>query len=384
MHIKEDIKYLKGWLRDAEELARKVHEKSKSEKKLSIFTISATVKPSLNYRPYLTPIRRITHGFIGGGVVFSQTQAILLCRKIDGLVDYILVDVEKKIGISTDVDQAPFKQFKASKIIKRRKARFTVEMGNLSTACYSEITKSRFCEYKPNDLTVEAVWHFLSNHFRILSGKKAAIIGAGNIGSKIALKLVESGVEVQLVRQDLNKGIMVANAINIIKPSSTIASAHYNQSALQASLFSDVLIGCTDGTPVINWEMIQSLSNDSIVIDVGKGTIEKDAIRKARKFNICIIRTDISSVLDGLIATILRNQEAIKYEIGRREIAKGVFVVSGGFIGNENDVIVDSYYNPKHITGLCDGAGDLKKTLSAKEKKILLKVRRIVEDNAHK
>lgn len=378
MQVKEDIQYLEDWLRDAEKLARKIHEKSRPEGKLSIFTISSTTKPSTNYYPYLTPIRRITHGFIGGAVVFSQTQAVLLCQKIDGMVDYILVDAEKKIGISANVDLTPLKEFKLPPIIKRRKSRFLVEMGNLSAACYPRIAKSHFCEYKPNDLTAEAVWHFLSNHFRILSGRKATIIGAGNIGFKLALKLVECGVDVNLVRRDLNKGMMIANTINILKPASTIARAYYNQDPLQASLFSDALIGCAEGIPIINWEMIQSLSKDGIVIDVGKGTIHKDAIYKAREFNIPMFRTDISSALDGLMATILRNQKVIKSEIGRREITEGIFVVSGGFIGYENDVVVDNCYEPRHIVGLCDGCGDFKKILSPQEGDILLKAKQII------
>lgn len=383
MRVKEDLKYLKSWLRDAKALACKIREKSRSEGKLSVFTISSTTKPSVGYRPYLAPIRSITHGFMGGAVVFSQTQAILLCHEIDGMVNYVLVDAEKKIGITTDVDQTPLKQFKLSPIIKRRKSRLLVEMGNLSAACYPRITKSRFCEYKPNDLTAEAVWYFLSNHFRILSGRKVAIIGAGNIGFKLGLKLVESGVDVHLVRRDLNKGMMIANTINILKPASTIARAHYNPDPLQASLFSDALIGCTEGVSVINWEMIQSLSKDGIVIDVGKGTIHKEAIRKAREFNVPILRTDVSPVLDGLMATILHNQKTMESEIGRREITEGIFVVSGGFMGHENDVAVDSCYHAKHIIGLCDGSGDIKNVLSAEEKNILLKAKQVISERAN-
>ena len=352
MRIKEDVKYLKSWLRNIKKMACEIREKSRAKKKLSIFTISSTTKSTPSYRPYLTPIRGITHGYIGGGVVFSQTQAVLLCKEIDGIVDYILVDAEKKIGISTDVDYTPLKLLKLSPIVKKHNSRFAVEMGNLSSTCYSRVVKSQFCEYKPNDLTAEAVWYFLSNHFHILSGKKITIVGAGNIGFKIALKLVESGVEVHLVRRDLNKGMMIANTINIIKPSSTVATAHYNQDALQASLFSSAVIGCSCGTPVITWEMIQSLSKEGIVIDVGKGTIDKDAVYKAGKFNVPIFRTDISSVLEGLISAILCNKTTIKSKAGKKEIAKNIFVVSGGFMGGENDVIVDNCYNPKYVIGL--------------------------------
>ena len=170
-------------------------------------------------------------------------------------------------------------------------------------------------------MTVEAVWHFLSNHFRILSGKKMAIIGSGNIGFKLALKLVECGTSVELVRRDMGRGRLMADVIDVSKPKSTLATAHYNSDPQQASLFTDAIIGCTNGTSVINWEMIQSMK-PRIVIDVGKGSIYRDAVTKAIKHDIQIMRCDISSAIDGLIATIQRNNEIVEKEMGRREIKK--------------------------------------------------------------
>ena len=101
-------------------------------------------------------------------------------------------------------------------------------------------------------------------------GKEIAIIGAGNIGFKLALKLVECGCHVELVRRDMIRGNLMADTINITKHLSTMAIAHSNNDALQASLFCNVLIGCTDGVPAINYEMIQTMTPNGIVIDVGK------------------------------------------------------------------------------------------------------------------
>ena len=84
--MKKNIKYLSDWLEKVTDLAKSIQTQAKKENKLAIFTISSTVKGQDASHPYLTPIRRITHGFIGGSVVFSQTQAILLSKHIDGLV----------------------------------------------------------------------------------------------------------------------------------------------------------------------------------------------------------------------------------------------------------------------------------------------------------
>jgi hypothetical protein len=239
------------------------------------------------------------------------------------------------------------------------------------------IKKSHFQEYKPNDVTVESVWHFLSNKYGSLSGKRIAIIGSGNIGFKLALKLVESGSHVELVRRDLWRGTLMADVINVAKPKSTIAIAHYNPNPLQASLFCDALIGCTNGTPVITWEMIQSMKPKGIVIDVGKGSVFKDAVQQAVTHKISIVRGDITSGIDGLISTIHRTQEVMNQEMGRQEIKKGIFVVSGGYLGLSGDIVVDNYRNPRRIVGVADGMGDLKKDMSEKDQHNIAAVKKI-------
>ena len=373
----EDVDYLHDWLEKAENLARDICTQAQKEGGLAIFTISTTVKVRENGHPFLTPVRRIIHGFIGGAVVFSQTQAILLCKRIDGMIDQILVDAEKKISITLGIDGSALKHFGLEPPRQKDYARVHVEMGNLSVACELHIEKSHFQEYKPNDVTVESVWHFLSNKYRTLSGKRVAIIGSGNIGFKLALKLVESGSHVELVRRDLWRGTLMADAINIAKHESTIAIAHYNPNPLQASLFCDVLIGCTDGTPVITWKMIQSMKPDGIVIDVAKGSVYKDAVQKAVEHKIPIIRCDITSAIDGLISTIERTQIIMEQEMGRQEIEKGVFIVSGGCMGLSGDIVVDNYRNPIRIIGVANGMGDLKKVLSKKDQHNIAVVKKI-------
>ena len=193
-----------------------------------------------------------------------------------------------------------------------------------------------------------------------------AIIGSGNIGFKLALKLVESGCHVELVRRDMARGMLMADAINIAKPHSTIAIAHNNQDPLQASLFCDAIIGCTNGVPAITWEMIQCMKSDGIVIDVGKGSVFEEAVEKAVQHGVNVIRCDIAAAIDGLIATAERNRLIMSRKMGRREIENGVFVVSGGCMGLVDDIVVDNYRDPQRIIGVADGMGDLKQHLSGK------------------
>ena len=46
----------------------------------------------------------------------------------------------------------------------------------------------------------------------------------------------------------------------------------------------------------------------------------------------------------------------------------GEKIVSGGLIGDKNDIIVDNFNNPKIIYGIADGKGDFIKNLNKKNK----------------
>ena len=378
--MEEEIKYLEWWLEDAEALAKKIRTHADQEGKIAIFTIAATVKPSEKRRPYLTPLRQINQGFTGGSIIFSQTQAVLLCTRIDGLVDWILVDAEKKIPLSFGYEKEIYSRFNIEVLgHKSGVSREHIEMGNLSAACALYVKKSELQEYKANDITVDSVWHLISRLKGILSGKKAAVIGAGNIGFKLALKLVESGCSVELVRRDVSRGGMMADLINMVKPVSTFAIAHYNADPLKAAVFSDMLIGCSNGSPVITWEMMQAMRPDGVVIDVGKGTIFAEALKMGIERGVPIIRADVSPGIDGVISTIRSTRNLTAKGMGRRTIENGINLVSGGFMGLDGDIVVDNYTSPAYIIGVSNGRGDIKQDYSEAEARSIAEAKKIID-----
>ena len=123
-----------------------------------------------------------------GCVIFSERQLLELIPLIDGNCDYIFVDAEKKVPIKST--QGASQQY--------AKTIAPFETGNFSRICFNLIEKSRVFEYKPNDLTVDAAWMFLSQQLQAFTNKKICIIGLGNIGAKLALKLVESGADIHV------------------------------------------------------------------------------------------------------------------------------------------------------------------------------------------
>ena len=81
--------------------------------------------------------------------------------------------------------------------------------GNIERRVRESVKKSKMLIYKGNDLTVDAIdlflTYFFKDNIRGLGGKKILIIGAGNIGSKLAQILLERGSRVFINRRSQKK-----------------------------------------------------------------------------------------------------------------------------------------------------------------------------------
>ena len=149
--MQENIDYLVQWIDEIRLTIKNLNFK-KSSKDILVFMIGNTSQDIGDGRPYITPIRKISSGFVFGSIVYSQTQAILLSKKIDGHVDYIFVDSEKKLPINNNPDHGPFDYFEITNLnLNKNKM---VEYGNISSVCSKIIHRSHMFAYKGNDITV--------------------------------------------------------------------------------------------------------------------------------------------------------------------------------------------------------------------------------------
>ena len=100
-------------------------------------------------------------------------------------MDYIFLDAEKK-----------FHQNFRTMVLRLTLKDLEKEM----------IKKSKILIFKANDLTLDAIDIFLSqitlDDIRGMGNKKITILGAGNLGSKLALRLVERGANVCINRRN--------------------------------------------------------------------------------------------------------------------------------------------------------------------------------------
>ena len=321
-----------------------VISQARIENKLTGFCIGNTRKIN-ETGLYFSPVRRTSKLIAGSAIVYNVSQAVAVAGVVDGKVDYVMVDTEKKIS---------------SELYG------TDNVGNVERAVRETVKQSRVLTYKGNDLTVDSIENLivqiLSTHPRGLSGKKASIIGAGNVGSKLALKLVERGMSVCLMRRNRVKLDAIVTALNIIKPSETIAKVFAGKDNLSAAHGVDLLVGLTQGIPVITVAMVEALAPGAVLLDGGKGCCEPGAIKRAKEKGIPIYRADIRPGFDGHMSMVLETERIAEFTLGRAEL-DGVTCVAGGLLGWSNEVVVDSISNPQVVFGIANGLGDFFRVL---------------------
>ncbi len=341
-------------------MVQQVLKLADEEGKLTGFCIGNTAKIESS-GVYFTPIRKTPIMVAGGVIVYSEKQAIDIAKSLDGKVQYILVDAEKKIPEAKSLSGDP---------------------ANIERAVRESIQKSTLWIYKGNDLSVEAVDTLLTyltrDFIQGIGGAKIAILGAGNLGAKLALRLVERGAHVTITRRKKERLDTIVQALNYIKPEYTTSMITGTTSNRKAAKNAEILIGATRGHPVITPDIVRNLAEKAIIVDVGKGTLFPEAISLAEEMDVDIYRLDISAAFEGLISSLWATEDIVKRRLGRRQLHDAC-LVSGGLIGRENEIVVDNVWNPARVYGIADGRGDFVRHLSKEQMARIEKLKNLIE-----
>jgi NAD(P)-dependent dehydrogenase (short-subunit alcohol dehydrogenase family) len=365
--------FIRAWLDDIDRRLAAMASLKAQRTKAIIFTLSTTSKADPQGRPYLTPLRETLTEFISGVIVRSLDQAALVALALRGRVDLVFVDAEEKRGLDVWVDQSLWSALGMSVPLPL----LADPIPRMVQVCQALLDPAVMGCFKPNDLTVESVWHFLD--LKLDRPTHIGILGAGNIGFKLALKLVEAGHTVALNRRDQVSAQTLVAAIEAVKPPLSSGRAYAQPDAMAVARDCQVLIGVSDGVPVITEAMVDQLDPRGLIIDVGKGTVSPEGIQRALARRLDISRTDITSGLQGFLASHHRQVEILQHEMGRRVVEPGLALVSGGFLGDLNDVIVDHFAAPQRIVGLADGRGDLIRELQPEHVERLARVEAYIQ-----
>ena len=371
-----------GYLGQLEKILEEVLAIAEGAGKLSGFCIGNTSKVDASGL-YFSPIRNTPQLVAGSVIVYEAHHAAEIANIVDGKVEYLLVDAEKKVS--------PEPEYFGEG-----------DRGNIERAVRDVVKTSTVLTYKGNDLTVDSidcVLTQLAKDVTGIGGKKVAIIGAGNLGTKLALRLVERGADVVITRRNKQKLETIAEASNFIKPERTFGAVVATTDNEEAAKDADILVGMTTGIPVITSRMVDRVADAALIMDAGKGCLFPDAINRARERGLTdagkgclfpdainrarergltVLRVDVRSGFDGHVAMLLRTEDLLRQTLGRR-IVDGIPLVSGGLLAWEGEIVVDDVYSPGRIYGVANGQGDFIRTLSTEQSDSVMALQKLID-----
>lgn len=304
--IKRELDYLKG------------------TKDKTVGMISTTARKSNGLRALP---RRSAMGFTAINFLVTGVEQARTCLSaLDGQVDYLLIDIEKKQDLSLIRE--------ARHIIKR----------------------SKVITCKPNDATLESCDLLIRHYYHdTLENKPVLIIGSGNLSTKLALRLAERQANVHLHSRNHQKSAQIADSLNLILPKFTRPIQAIEKPKQKYAM----IISFLSAEEIIGEDYLSLLNTHSLVIDGGINNFKSTFIQKALEKGITCYRLDVRiAFLYNLLLLSDEVDSFFSQVMGRLKNPKKDYdLVSGGVIGSRGDVIVDQVIKPNQVVGIADGLG---------------------------
>ena len=291
---------------------------------------------------FFLPIRKIEKYIFSGICNGNNNETLYFLEKIQKYAKYILLDVEKKY---------PWMESSQSE---------KIYLGNIEGLVDQTIDHEKVINIWPNTITVEACIASVCNRRGPLSSTKSAVIGMGNIGFKLALRLVESGCKTSICSNDFNSTLFTTQIINQIKPKNTISSPIPFREIMPCVSDQDIIFICTGSSLEIDEKIAKNISKNSNIYSLSNLKISDEVYKIFNEKNITFTIIDINQFY---LLEILKREIIQKGPKPKKNKINNFSLISNGYSGRGNDIVVDDAYNPMIVLGHIEQDGSFKRKI---------------------
>ena len=285
-------------------------------------------------------------GFVSPG---DEKYLPFIVEKAVGIIDAIMIDVDPKRENSEQ--------------IRRMASRLAKEHG-MSVSYYSDYASwvssaaSLVSQVEQRDgKDVYEIKHLLVGRNRLATGMVLEMIGRG-------LDVFLLKAEYPSMSFPISGGEMIldSNKIHLVDLSSDDGF--------------DTLLGCELQS---NCRYLEELSmmRFSYVHDVGIRNFTLEFVEKQRQQGAKVYRSDDRAGISGTVISLMETEELIKTSLGRTRVGD-IFIVSGGYVGEDGDVVVDNYNDPRIVFGIAKGDGTFKSELALEDENRIKRIEKLI------
>ena len=200
---------------------------------------------------------------------------------------------------------------------------------------------------------------------------KRLLIGRNALATKMVMEMINRGMDVYLFAQEYPTPCFPTTGGTI-----EIASPHIHIVDELSKTHFNTLIGCELQQ---NSPYLDQLSNIhfEIIYDLCINNFTREFINQKRENGTQVYRSDDRAGISGIVVNLMETSELVKSRLGKTSIG-GIPIVSGGYVGEQGDVVVDNYVDAHTVLGIANGDGTFKQTLTPEDEINLNRIKKLV------
>lgn len=201
--------------------------------------------------------------------------------------------------------------------------------------------------------------------------KNRLLIGRNPLATKMVLEMINRGMDVYLFAEEyptpsfLTTGGTIEITSQYIHIVEDLSTTHF-----------DTLIGCELQQNSPHLDQLSDIAFD-IIYDIGINNFTRDFINRKREKGTEVYRSDDRAGISGIVVNLMETSELVKSRLGKTSIG-GIPIVSGGYVGESGDVVVDNYVDAHTVLGIANGDGTFKQNLSPQDETNLNRIKKLV------
>ena len=299
--------------------------------------------------PCIPAVRESISNIIGFVSLGDEQYLPFIIANAAGIVDTVMIDVDTK---RTNSDQ-----------IRRTATRLAREKG-IAVAYYSDYSTwvSSAISFM---LELEQETGSLDFDCRRL------LIGRNTMATKMVLEMINRGMEVWLYGKEYPSPVFPTAGGEM-----EVRSSYIHIVDNLSSMSFNTLIGCELQRKTHFLDDLCQVHFD-MLYDVGTNNFTQDFVSHHRAGGAQVYRSDDRAGISGIVVSLMETGQLVRSRLGRTEIGS-IPVVSGGYVGECGDVVVDNFNDAHSILGIANGDGTFKEKLTEDDVQKINKIKILI------
>jgi len=295
-------------------------------------------------------VRESISNIIGFASLGDESNLPYLIKRSAGIVDTIMIDIDLKR--------------KNTEKIRVEATRLAAVQG-ISIAFYSDYST-----------WISSAIAFMMEVERKESMKsifdsKLLLVGRNALATRMVLELIGKGIDVYVFEKEYPTLTFPVSGGKLVLESPYI---HKIDSAIGIQF--DILVGCEIQSRCAFLSDLSTMEFGQIY-DIGINNFSQEFLKQQRQRGAKVYRSDDRAGISGIVVNLMETSELVNSRLGKTSVG-GIPIVSGGYIGESGDVVVDNYNDAHVVFGVANGDGTFKQILSEEDENNMNRIKNLI------